>query len=138
MLVRHVLGARLAARDAGVAHQNVDTPALVHHTRRGGFDLARIGHFHLDDVDVIALGLHRGLPLSGDFEIAVADIDMGAGFRQSLDAGKTDRLRAAGDERRLALEVVAREIHGANSSSIRMSPQLIQLPPSTLSVCATM
>ncbi len=54
--------------------------------------------------------------MSRDLPVPVGDIDMGAGFRERLDAGKPDALRAASHDRDPALEIETLEIHGSPES----------------------
>ena len=93
------------------------------------------GDLHLDDVGGVAFGFHRRLRLPRRLQIAVGDIDVGSRLGQRFHAGKANPLPAAGDDRDAAFEIEAIEIHGPEAS--RRCRQLIQLPPSTLSVCAT-
>ena len=117
MLVGDVLGRRFGSRDAGVADQDVDAALFSHHPRRRGVDLLRVGDLHLDRVGRVALGFHRRLGFARRLEIAVGDIDMGAGFGQRLDAGEANPLRGAGDDRDATLEIEAIEIHGSEASA---------------------
>ena len=74
------------------------------------------GDLHLDDVGRVALGFHRRLRLPRRLEIAVGDIDMGAGLGQRLHAGEANPLPAAGDDGDATLEIEAIQIHGPEAS----------------------
>jgi hypothetical protein len=53
--------------------------------RRGGVDSRWIGHVHLDEIDLNALGVESGLRLLPRRWVPIRGIDIGAGFSEGFD-----------------------------------------------------
>ena len=132
MLVAGVLGADIAFGDAGIVDENIDAAMLLRSTSAAALSTS----FDLVTSSVTPLRLEAELLQFGDARLDpvgqhLGDDDCGARFAQRLRAGKADALTAACHHRHAARRV------SISPCTFRYSSQLIQLPPSTLNVCAT-
>ncbi len=99
VLVGDLLGRCLASRDAGIVDEDID-PAVARRQLIGDLGNARrVRHVHDDDLGVQALRLQARAPGLGKLGVAIGDDDLRARLGQGFDAGKSDSLAAAGDER---------------------------------------
>src|SRR6266852_9933344 len=122
MLVFDPFRRRLATRDSGAVDQDVDPTVARHYIIGDPVDSGALRHVQHDDPGIVALCAQLIAPGLEEADILVRDDGGGAGFRQGLDATKTDASGTAGDEGNPTRHFEFLEVHRSPHSSARSRP----------------